>query len=278
VNTPAANAAASQPGPLDLADDEVHLWLCSIARVGLPATLARCDRVQSDAERARGQRFVFERDRRRHVITRGLVRSCLSHYADVAPADWRFVENSYGCPQIERPLQHGGLHVNLSHSGDLIACLVGRHREFGVDVQEHKDDVDVEALARSVFSPSELKGLERLPDLSSKDRRFFQLWTLKEAYIKARRMGLSLALDQFSFDLDNSPSSLTVADELHDPVGLWWHRSYQPKAGYHLAMVVEERPEESIQAVVRWVEPTASPAGETSGLPLTVGSATHTIV
>src|SRR4029453_1384894 len=87
-------------------------------------------------ENERMVRFVFERDRRQFLITRALVRTMLSRYAEVAPRDWRFVTNQFGRPEVlDRPAHVPDLRFNLSHTDGLIACAVTVGREVGVDVE-----------------------------------------------------------------------------------------------------------------------------------------------
>ena len=61
-------------------------------------------------------RFRFEKDRHTSLVTRALVRTVLSRYADVSPGDWRFVANEYGSPEIDEPSEERCLRFNLSHT------------------------------------------------------------------------------------------------------------------------------------------------------------------
>ena len=107
----------------------------------------------SPEEHERMARLVFERDRRRFLLTRALVRTMLSRYAGVAPAEWAFIANVHGRPEIlDRPRGVPDLRFNLSHTEGLIACAVTIGREVGVDV-EHIQRRLTQDVAGRFFAP-----------------------------------------------------------------------------------------------------------------------------
>ena len=141
-------------------------------------------------------KYVFERHRREYLFTRALVRTVLSSYApEIAPAKWRFVKNEYDRPSVAPGLPP--LTFNLSNSEGVIVCGVSRHGEVGVDIEPWSRGDQILGVADGVFSPRELADLAALP-LEEKRRHAVKLWTSKEAYIKARAIGLSLPLKEFS--------------------------------------------------------------------------------
>ncbi len=102
---------------------------------------------------------MFERDRRAFLLTRALVRTTLSRYAAVGPADWTFVANVHGRPEIlDRPAGVPDLRFNMSHTDGLIACAVTIGREVGVDV-EHIDRRLTHDVAGRFFAPAEVSDL-----------------------------------------------------------------------------------------------------------------------
>lgn len=151
-------------------------------------------------ERTRMDRFVREVDRHTFAIARALVRTTLSAYGPTAPSDWRFETNSHGCPFVV-PAQagHPRLLFNLSHTTGLVALAVTRGHDIGIDV-ERADRPIREQIAERHFAAQEVADLRALP-LEAQDRGFFEYWTLKEAYIKARGMGLAIPLGDFAFIL-----------------------------------------------------------------------------
>ncbi len=192
---------------------EAHLWVARPFEIQDPALLARYDALMTPEEREKVSRFRFEKDRHTSLVTRALVRTALSRYADVAPADWRFVANEYGRPEIEEPREARSLRFNLSHTDGLVVCLVSRGREVGVDVEDRTRGGDLLDVADRFFSPLEVKALRGLP-LEEQMDRFFLYWTLKESYIKARGMGLTIPLAAFSFELDSPGRGIRI---LFDP-------------------------------------------------------------
>jgi 4'-phosphopantetheinyl transferase len=186
----------SEPPPTD----EVHV---DVVDPGDTRLAARCEgyaALLAPDERARMARLVFERDRRRFLITRALVRTLLSRYASVPPADWEFVTTEYGRPEIVKTRAGvPDLRFNVSHTEGLIACAVTVGREVGVDVEHVGRHVSYDVAGR-FFTPREVASLRARPE-AERARVFFDYWTLKEAYIKARGLGLALPLGDFAFTL-----------------------------------------------------------------------------
>jgi 4'-phosphopantetheinyl transferase len=218
----------------DLAADEVHIWLAQCPAITAADVMARYREIMNEEEVARQARFRFERDRHRDLVARALVRTTLSHYADLAPEQWRFSKGEHGKPSIvEPPLP---LRFNLSHSHDLVACAVALHHDVGVDIECSGRHNDVLAIARRYFSATESAELFALPTEQQRDR-FFDYWTLKEAYIKARGEGISLGLGNFSFHLPPAaPIGISFAPALQDTPGDWQFRLFKPLADYRMAL------------------------------------------
>jgi 4'-phosphopantetheinyl transferase len=192
----------------------------------------------SPDEDARMKRLVFERDRRRFLLTRALVRTMLSRYASVAPAAWSFIANVHGRPEIlDRPRGVPDLRFNISHTEGLIACAVTIGREVGVDV-EHIGRRLTHDVAGRFFAPREVADLHRLA-ADEQHRVFFDYWTLKEAYIKARGFGLALPLADFAFRLSPpSPPAISFEPSLDDDPGTWQFFQDSPTPQHRLAVAV----------------------------------------
>ena len=188
-------------------------------------------------ERARNARFRVELPRRLHLAARVLLRQTLSHYRAVDPPDWRFGRNAYGRPHIEAPEHSRMLHFNLSHTDGLVALAVSEAPDIGVEVEIVARNLDCEQMAPAVFAPAELETYARV---AASERRsvFFVLWTLKEAYIKARGMGLSLPLDGFAFDLSGSEPSITFNARCSDDAARWHFRHFAPTPAHRLALAM----------------------------------------
>lgn len=229
---------------------EIHLWFAN-DRID-SETAAACRAVMTEDERQQEQRFHFQRDRDRHVVTRALVRKVLSRYESLHPADWVFSKNAYGRPEID--LASPGisdLFFNISHTDGLIVVAIARGRAVGVDVESIRADRDLLDVAKQVFSPAEFEELFRLPAECQLDR-FFQLWTLKESYIKARGMGVSIPLQKFGFRLDqNGTIDLEIAAELADDARRWQCWQFRPADGYLLALCAERSGQVSPAIIAR---------------------------
>lgn len=199
--------------------DKVHVSYAFAANTG-PDVLSHCTNLVSEGEQERCDRFVFEKDRRLYLLAHGMLRKVLSRYAPAAPQAWSFESNRYGKPEISDPPLERRLRFNLSHTDGLVACAVTTEVDVGVDVEDARRMVEVESLAPRFFSAPEAEALLRLPAAEQQDR-FFDYWTLKEAYIKARGMGLSIPLADFSFDLQSEPIRIAFAETLQDDPARW---------------------------------------------------------
>jgi 4'-phosphopantetheinyl transferase len=241
----------------------LQLWLAYPGDLEEPAIEEACAAILNDAERVRAARFRFDRHRREYLATHALARVALSHAHTLPPQAWSFSVNQYGKPS---PIPECGLRFNQSNSVELAVCLVAcpvarpvarpaarsvaspgtaaaeEGPEVSVDV-----GVDLESLARAeeivrlaprVFSAAERAQLDALPAAERPDRAL-SLWTLKEAYIKARGMGLSLPLDGISFLFDG-PAAMRFEIEpgVDDNPGRWRFCRFD-HAGHRIALAVE---------------------------------------
>jgi 4'-phosphopantetheinyl transferase len=213
--------------PHPIAAGDVQLWHARVPPQDDPALASRHMALLTPEERAQHTRFMFEKDRRRYLLTRALVRTVLSRYAPVAPEDWRFQANAHGRPAIANDdALARRLCFNLSHTDALVVLAVTAGREIGIDVESTQRHAPLEVADR-FFSPQESAALRRLP-AGDQPARFWELWTFKESYIKARGMGLAIPLDRFSFALD-APGDLSIAFEpgFDDTPARWQFRQFR---------------------------------------------------
>lgn len=243
---------------LALDASQVHLWLAFCGDADESALHDRYRTLMTPEERARGDRFHFERDRARYRVTRALVRSTLSRYAPVAPQNWRFEATSYGRPQITNPEALAqSLSFNLSHTSDLVVLAVTRGRALGVDTENISRGALLDVADR-FFARSECEHLRALPT-EAQATRFFELWTLKESYIKARGLGLSIGLGRFAFDLREPKGvSLSTDPELQDPADRWGLRHAWATPEHPVALCVERLNGQPFELVTRRVVPLRS--------------------
>lgn len=146
----------------------------------------------SAERRQQAARFVHQADAYRSVLGEALARVTLGKWTGARPGELVFIRNTYGKPSL---ISHPELPFNVSHSGDWVAVISGGHAPLGVDV-EKVSPIDMK-IAERFFSPLESRMLAAEPTEQQLET-FYRLWTLKESYIKAIGMGLSMPLDSFS--------------------------------------------------------------------------------
>ena len=199
-------------------------------------------------ELGRAKRFLFERDRRRFIVGRGVLRNILSRYTKENPARLRFRYSKYGKPFLIPPAGQDTLRFNLSHSGELALYAITCRRDIGIDVEQIRSMPDAEQLAERFFSNQENQTF-RAVSPEQKDTAFFNCWTRKEAYVKAIGEGLSLPLDQFDVSLaPGEPAALLRARGRPQEPEHWFLEGLEPAPGYVGGLVVEG----SVGRLTRW--------------------------
>jgi len=210
----------------NLSPGEVHVWRATLSEND-PARFAG---LLSSGEWMRARRFHFQRDQARFICGRGLLRTILGRYLEVAPEELRFREGPHGKPELTGV--HSSLRFNLSHSDDLMLLAVTHTRAVGIDLELMRENVPVEALADYYFEPEEAWGLRLLPP-AQRVWKFYELWTSTEARLKADGVGISRGLkvlepDRWSL-LNLSPAegyaaALAVEGE-NFQIACWsWHK------------------------------------------------------
>jgi 4'-phosphopantetheinyl transferase len=249
-------------GSLCLGTGQVDVWLASLHDVSPDRELAWL-RLLSEAERTKWQRFVVQDAKLQYLVSRALVRTTLSRYADVAEHAWQFETNDYGRPYISQPRALHHIQFNLSNTTGLVVCAIAKGCDIGIDVENIARPLDTDALAPTVFAPRELADF-RYGLSADRRNRFFSYWTLKEAYIKARGMGLSIPLDAFWFDLGGSSPRLRVTDRCRDDPERWRFHQYAPTAEHRLAVAVAAPRGAEPSVHLRWTTPMSAAAERAS--------------
>jgi 4'-phosphopantetheinyl transferase len=237
LSAPAVASHAAPAALLGSLSREIHVWLLSpddVPDERLPALEALLD----GQERARHGRYLFPQDRRLFALSHGFARRVLSRYAPVAPQDWRFEANEHGRPAIAAPPGLPELRFSLSHVKSQVAVLVATGVEAGVDVEQVRALAGLESVARCAFSAQERQALQQLPE-AARPERFFACWTLKEAYAKARGLGLALPFDEISFSFgDGRPPALAPAPALDGSAEDWRFEVHRPDPRHVLSVAV----------------------------------------
>jgi 4'-phosphopantetheinyl transferase len=228
----ARRAAATPP-----VRGEAHVWR---VRLDLDdVTLRGISESLSPDERARAGKFYFRADRERFVAARGALRAILSRYTGLAPRLIRFSYDRYGKPRLNCEPGDGLLRFNVSHSKDLALYAVATGREVGVDLEYVRSDFASLEVAEHFFSRREVEALRALPPVE-RVAAFFDCWTRKEAYIKARGEGLSHPLYLFTVSLaPGQAAALLLTDEDEQEAARWSLFELLPGPDYRAALAVE---------------------------------------
>jgi 4'-phosphopantetheinyl transferase len=214
----------------------LHLWYAYPDDLLDSVTAQACAALLTPQENERWRRYKYEKNQREFLATRALVRTALSHDRAVGPETWRFRENEHGKPFLEPDC---GLQFNLSNSVGLVVCVIAEGIQVGVDVESEARSPNILTVVERVFSEAERAQLDGL-QYSAKLDRVLSLWTLKEAYIKARGMGLALPLEKISFLFDGADGiRLEIDPDLESNPGRWRFCSFD-HCDHRIAVVVEE--------------------------------------
>jgi len=234
---------------LELGPDEVHVWIVEPERINDRQLLEAYWGLLDAKEREKQRRFRFERHQRQYLVSHALVRLTLSRYAPVAPQAWTFETNAYGRPEVQGEWGTK-LRFNLSHTDGMALVAVGTGAELGADVEDGWREGETVGIANHYFAASEVATLRALPPERHRER-FFEYWTLKEAYIKARGAGLSLPLDQFGFHLEPGQAPRISFDpRMGDQPEAWQFVQLRPSERHQAAVALKRA--RGLPLVVRW--------------------------
>jgi 4'-phosphopantetheinyl transferase len=234
-----------------LGRDEVHIWYRRTESLD-EHSISAADPTLSADEREWRDRFHFPDDRRDYTIAHDLLRRSLSRYSTVLPTQWQFTAGARGKPRIQGPELRHTLSFSLSHTRGLVACAIGSDRFVGLDVERVDRPIDVREIADRYFSPREVTALDRCRD-KAQAVRFFELWTLKEAFAKAVGVGLSVPLNAMSFDLDEAGTIRFTAPPGTDAT-TWKFALFAPSDRMRIAAAACGRAGETLQFTSRLAE------------------------
>jgi 4'-phosphopantetheinyl transferase len=149
----------------------------------------------------------------------------------------QFLYSEHGKPRITNPAAQD-IRFNVSHSGEQAVVAVVSGREIGVDVEQIRENMEIDSLAERFFSIAEKDFLRRLPQ-EEKLSTFFRFWTCKEAFLKAQAVGLSRSLASFTVDLTTIRPHLLAAGAAQEEESQWSLFELACQSGYASAMAVE---------------------------------------
>jgi 4'-phosphopantetheinyl transferase len=197
--------------------------------------IAAATAALSPEEQARCSRLRRPQDRRDFAVAHALLRTTLTRYGARPPGSWTFSRGPSGKPALAAGNDAPDLRFNLAHTDGLVACVVSRTGEVGVDVEHVDRRVHPQELADRFFTRDEATWLAGCRD-AERATRFTELWTLKEAYVKATGAGLSSPLDAFGFRLDGEDG--LVFDGPPDAGPEWHFALWAPSPVHRMAVAV----------------------------------------
>jgi 4'-phosphopantetheinyl transferase len=223
-----------------LAAGEAHVYAARVAESLEPPFVQACLRDLRPDELDRFHRYLLDRDRWPFLVARCLVRRALSRYASVAPGEWVFETEASGKPRLAGPEGAPPLTFNISNTIGFVACIVALDRAVGVDVENVDRSSGVLNLADRCLAPGELRRVRSLPP-ALRVRGFLEHWTLKEAYVKARGTGLSVAPELVSFEIGGASVQLFLDPRTGDRADRWEVYQASP-TDVHILAAAMERP------------------------------------
>ncbi|MDX2021249.1 MAG: 4'-phosphopantetheinyl transferase superfamily protein [Deltaproteobacteria bacterium] len=230
-----------------LPPNEVHVFFACTDQVRNADALQA---LLSADETARMRRFFAAANAHEYLVAHALLRLALSRFAAVEPLAWMFRPQEFGRPVVAGPAGAPPLTFSLSHTKGLVACAVAYDRQVGVDVEWQARATDGLGIAEQFFSRAEVAWLRAQP-APQQPHSFLQLWTLKEAYLKARGVGLALPLDGFSF----APSAdgdigLSFSQSIDDDPARWQFLQQCPSPAHVLAVAAHVQPDQPVHIAV----------------------------
>lgn len=218
--------ASSSPTRIEVWHDTIDRWREGGAR-------ARAEAWLTAAERERYARFLHDDDRLMFLVGRVMARALVGQALGCAPTAWRWREGPHGRPEIDEP--GVSCRFNVAHSAGLVVCAVADGHDVGVDVEDLARRPVSANFARRYLSPAEVHDVESQP-LPAQQARLLTYWTLKEAYLKARGLGVSVPLSDIEFTLTADGARIGFLDSLAGTSTDWHFHLEQPTSRHLLAV------------------------------------------
>ena len=220
--------------PPQLQAGELHIWKIELDYDSghwqpLMALLSNDEQIKADS-------FRFEKLRLRYIAGRAALRKLLGGYIGCETEAVSFVYNDYGKPSLQDV--DSGLRFNVSHSGEIMLAAFALNSKIGIDIEAIQQNIDCMDICQCWFSVQESNALRNLPE-EKRIGAFFRVWTRKEAYIKARGIGLSYPLNRFSVSLDETAPALLEHQDCSQEMKSWQIYNIEVSSAYSAAIVIE---------------------------------------
>ena len=237
--------------PLSL--HRVQVWVVFLPHVR--NCLGALHGLLSPEESRRAARLVFEQDQERFILTHGILRILLGQYLNQEPASLGFRYGAHGKPGLNAAESSPeSLCFNLSHSGDYCLCAFALSRQVGVDIEMVRSNVECLQLAERFFARREYEDLRKAAE-EVRRALFYRYWTCKEAYLKARGLGLSSGLDRIevTFAADGSVGCCDTGRGMDGQNARWVVKELS--LGHEVAAAVAAAGDDWDVAVSHYAEP-----------------------
>jgi 4'-phosphopantetheinyl transferase len=220
---------------LRLEADAVRVVWCATSTLAEDAVGAAAALLSRD-EHEHAQRLRFRDDARDYAIAHALLRRELSRGSTTAPSAWSFARGAHGKPYLRGHVA-ATPSFSLSHTRGMVACaLAPPDVAIGVDVEANQRDLDAARLAERFFAATEVAALAALPEPARRER-FYDLWTVKEAVVKAVGLALPPALPQVAVAIHSDRDiELTRSPDSAD--GVWQLELFTPARGFRIAIAI----------------------------------------
>jgi 4'-phosphopantetheinyl transferase len=224
-------------------ESETHVWFCCPDKITDEVVLDEYLSILSNEERKKYQRFHFKKDSHSYLVSHALVRKVLSRYCNVQPEAWGFSFNRHGKPEISSSMKCPNIKFNLSHTDGMSACVVSLNNDCGVDVENIHRKNKLHAVAERMFAEQETKIVSEC-DESEMQNKFFDFWTLREAYVKAIGTGLGGSSKEFYFTIDVADgknkrvAKINFQDKRKEGYTVWQFSLLEPSFDHVAAVAV----------------------------------------
>ena len=238
---------------IDLLHQEAHVWFAIPESVQDDGIIKKLTAILSSEELDKHRRFHFSADRHRYLVSHALLRKTLSKYIDISPAGWTFSHGKHGRPEISNP-NLAALRFNLTHTAGLVGCVVTLDHDCGIDAELISERHNPTGVAERMFSVSECLEMQQLKDAAQLDY-FFTRWTLREAYVKARGIGISYPTRKLHFRVDDEARvQVKFESDLQENEREWRFHLLRPTPEHIAAIAIKTGHQPEKKLLVRTIE------------------------
>ncbi len=221
---------SATPPRVDVWHDTIDRWSTD------PDRITRGLAWLTEAERTRYSRFVHDEDRWMFLAGRVMARALVGRALGCPPTSWQWREGPHGRPEIDDP--NATWRFNVAHSAGMVVCAIADGVDVGVDLEDLERRPVAPGFVRRYLSPIEAADVEALPP-EARHERVLTYWTLKESYLKARGLGVSVPLSEITFALNGDDPRVSFHGSLADSATDWHFRLEHPTTRHMMATAVK---------------------------------------